>query len=511
MQSLMDDTVTINVRLGAEMIGEQSFPLETEISVGRSSDSSIVLDSRGVSRKHAIMVASKSGVSVRNLSPNGILLGAKPSGNHFEAPFGAEIGITPFTLVPRRADTDGPNQDRPALRRRVLRDLIEHIDLGSVDAKGEGLRPRVEAALERLLHRKGIPAGDERTSLVTDLANEALGLGPIEELLTDDSISEIMVIDHENVYVERNGRLEKTHTCFTSQDSVRTIIERIVTPLGRRIDEASPMVDARLPDGSRVNAIIPPLAIRGPTITIRKFASTPLSIEDLIRFKTLDRSVADFLFRAVTARHNIVISGGTGSGKTTLLNVIASAIPFEERIVTIEDAAELRLPQPHVVTLETRPPNAEGKGQVTIRDLVRNALRMRPDRIVVGECRSGEALDMLQAMNTGHDGSLTTTHANSPTEALSRLETLSLMAGLDLPSRAIREQIAAAVDLVVQQARMPDGSRRITSIAEVVGMGEDGGIATSEIFRLVAGGPGQEGESFLCATGWLPSFTRAES
>jgi pilus assembly protein CpaF len=316
-----------------------------------------------------------------------------------------------------------------------------------------------------------------------------------------------MVVDPKSIYVEQNGKLLLTEARFTDDERVRAVIERIVTPLGRRIDESSPIVDARLKDGSRVNAVIRPLALRGSCITIRKFGQKPFTLEDLMRFGTLNEQIARFLTRSVVAKKNIVISGGTGSGKTTLLNVLSGAIPEGERIVTIEDAAELQLTQPHVVGMETRPANMEGKGEYTIRDLVKNALRMRPDRIVVGECRGGEALDMLQAMNTGHDGSLTTTHANSPGEALARIETLALMGGLELPARAIREQIAASIHLVVQQSRMSDGTRRITSVSEVVGM-EDDRIVRRPIFEFVRTGTEKGGRvrGEFRATGYLPTF-----
>ena len=324
------------------------------------------------------------------------------------------------------------------------------IDVTKTD--DQELRPRVVTALRRLVpdHAAELPAGASPDDLVGELVDEALGLGPLEPLLEDPSISEIMVIDPLTIYVERDGRLELCEACFTDDERVRCVIERIVTPLGRRIDESQPLVDARLKDGSRVNAVIRPLALRGTCITIRKFPKRRLLLEDLIAKGSLNQKMARFLTRSVAAKKNILISGGTGSGKTTLLNLLSGAIPDEERIVTIEDAAELQLHEPHVVSLETKTANMEGKGAFTIRDLVRNALRMRPDRIVVGECRGGEALDMLQAMNTGHDGSLTTVHANAPSEALSRLETLSLMAGLDLPARAIREQIARSIHLIVQ-------------------------------------------------------------
>jgi pilus assembly protein CpaF len=309
------------------------------------------------------------------------------------------------------------------------------------------------------------------------------------------------------VYVERKGKLTLTEHKFLTEDQLRAIIERIVTPLGRRIDEKSPMVDARLEDGSRVNAIIPPLAIDGPSLTIRKFSKKPLGVPDLVRFGSFTTQMAQFFQAAVLARQNIVISGGTGSGKTTLLNVLSSFVPDDERIVTIEDSAELQLPQEHVVRLESRPPNIEGEGAVTIRDLVRNALRMRPDRIVVGECRAGEALDMLQAMNTGHDGSLTTVHANTPRDALSRLETLCLMAGLDLPARAIREQIASAINLVFQQSRLSDGSRRVTHVAEITGReGEVFTIADIFLFKQTGITPEGKVQGQFVPTGVIPKF-----
>lgn len=346
-----------------------------------------------------------------------------------------------------------------------------------------------------------------REGIVSDVVDEILGYGPIQPLLDDPTVSEVMVNGYRHVYVERSGKIMLTDKVFRDDGHILRIIERIVAPLGRRIDESSPMVDARLPDGSRVNAIIPPLAVKGPTLTIRKFAKDPLTVDDLVRFGTLTQSMADFLRACVTGRMNIIVSGGTGSGKTTTLNVLSSFIPDDERILTIEDAAELQLQQEHVVSLESRPPNIEGKGEVNIRMLVRNALRMRPDRIIIGEVRGGEALDMLQAMNTGHDGSLSTAHTNSPRDTISRLETMVLMAGMDLPAKAIGEQIAAAIDLIVQQSRLRDGSRRITHITEVQGMESDV-IVLQDVFRFVQQGVDPQGKVIgeLKATGLRPKL-----
>ena len=347
----------------------------------------------------------------------------------------------------------------------------------------------------------------QQQRIISEMIDEVLGLGPIEPLLKDDSISEIMINGPHHIYVETKGKLVQTHVQFRDDVQLMNIIERIVAPIGRRIDEASPLVDARLPDGSRVNIIIPPLSLTGPVVTIRKFFRDALTIKDLIQFGTLSPQMAEFLEACVKGRLNILISGGTGSGKTTTLNVLSSFIPETERIITIEDSAELQLKQRHLITLETRPSNIEGQGQVSMRDLVKNALRMRPDRIVVGEVRSGEALDMLQAMNTGHDGSITTAHSNGPRDALSRLETMVLMAGYDLPIRAIREQIASAVDIIIHQTRMKDGSRRITHIAEVQGM--EGDIITmQDIFRFVQDGIGEDGKirGHYESSGILPNF-----
>ena len=347
--------------------------------------------------------------------------------------------------------------------RRQLEEAVTHISSAAMDAEPV-LVPRFE-----------------RTRIISEIIDEVMGLGPIEPLLKDDTVTEVMVNRYNQVYVERNGLLVLTDVHFRDDIHVMHIIEKIVSPLGRRIDESSPMVDARLPDGSRVNAIIPPLALTGPALTIRKFSRDPFKINDLIDMETLTQEMADLLKACVEGKLNIVISGGTGSGKTTTLNVLSSFIPSDERIVTIEDAAELQLRQEHIVTLEARPANIEGRGAVTIRDLVRNSLRMRPDRIVVGEVRSGEALDMLQAMNTGHEGSMTTGHANSPRDMVSRMETMVLMAGMELPVRAIREQISSAIDLVIQQSRLRDGSRKITHLTEIQGM-EGDVITMQDIF-----------------------------
>ncbi|MDD2401482.1 MAG: CpaF family protein [Clostridia bacterium] len=366
------------------------------------------------------------------------------------------------------------------LKINVHKEVIEILDMEFKDKKqeellkGEELSERVEELVNIIVDKDAanLPR-TERQKITLEVLDEVVGFGPIESLIKDPDISEIMVNGANQVFVERKGKLEKTAVTFRDDQHVLHIIDKIVSPLGRRIDESMPMVDARLPDGSRVNAIIPPLSLIGPVITIRKFSKDPLTISDLIRFGTLSPKMAAFLEACVKARLNIIISGGTGSGKTSTLNVLSSFIPHSERIVTIEDAAELQLCQEHVITLESRAPNIEGKGAITIRDLVRNALRMRPERIIVGEVRSGEALDMLQAMNTGHDGSLTTGHANSPRDILSRLETMVLMAGMDLPIRAIREQMTAAFDLIVQQSRLRDGSRKITYLTEVVGMEQE--------------------------------------
>lgn len=399
------------------------------------------------------------------------------------------------------------------LRRRIHKELLQNLDLAKIDptrADDPSLRPRVLTALKRIMRDLDaeLPESVARDEFIGELAEEALGLGPLEPLLADPTITEIMVVDPLTIYVERHGRLELTSAMFTDDERVRAVVERIVAPLGRRIDESQPLVDARLRDGSRVNAIIRPLALRGTCITIRKFPKRRLVVDDLVRLGSLTPRMAHFLELCVAAKKNVLISGGTGSGKTTLLNILSSAIPSDERIVTIEDAAELQLHQPHVVSLETKAANMEGKGAFSIRELVKNALRMRPDRIIVGECRGGEALDMLQAMNTGHDGSLTTIHSNSPEESLGRLETLALMAGLDLPSRAIREQIARCIHVIVQQTRLSDGSRKITHISEIDELDASGRFEVRTIFEYERTGVKEDGTVLgdFQATGYLPSF-----
>ncbi len=409
-----------------------------------------------------------------------------------------------------RSERGGRTDPFKELKSRIHTEIIQEVDPQLLDTRDNTdiVRQTVEnIIIEKLAQEEKPLSRSEREMILSDLMDEVLGYGPITRLLNDPTVTEVMVNGPEQVYCERNGKLTLTDIMFYDDNHVLRIIEKIVSPIGRRIDESTPMVDARLPDGSRVNCIIPPLSLVGPTITIRKFSRDPFTVDDLISFGTMTREMADFLKACVEARLNIVVSGGTGSGKTTTLNVLSSFIPNDERIVTVEDAAELQLRQEHVVTLESRPPNIEGKGAITIRDLVKNCLRMRPDRIVVGECRSGEALDMLQAMNTGHDGSLTTGHANSPRDILSRLETMVLMAGMDLPVRAIREQIASAIHLIVQQSRMRDGSRKITHLTEVAGM-EGDKITLQDIFTFRQTGVDESGHVMgeHLPTGILPKF-----
>ncbi len=433
--------------------------------------------------------------------------------------FTDRIAAARAATEPRPRDMRRPT-DRPPkaphpfaeLRRIVHRSLLDNLGPQLYDAKLTlaELEVRVRQTLQEELNANDIPLTQaDRVRLAQEIADDILGYGPIEPFLRDDDITEIMVNGAESVYVERGGKLYEVDARFTDEDHLRRTIDKIVGKVGRRIDEASPMVDARLADGSRVNAIIPPLAVDGCLLTIRKFSSDPLSVSDLISFATLTPAVAGFLRACVTARLNVIVSGGTGAGKTTTLNVLSHFIPDDERIITIEDAAELRLRQQHVLRLESRPPNIEGKGEVKIRDLVRNALRMRPDRIVIGEVRDAAALDMLQAMNTGHDGSISTVHSNSPRDMLSRLETMVLLAGVELPVKAIREQMAAALDVIVHQARFKDGTRRITHVTEVVGL-EGDVISLQDLFvHDYDAAYDDEGRPLgaLVATGLRPHFS----
>ncbi|OIQ98713.1 putative conjugal transfer proteinc [mine drainage metagenome] len=509
-----------------------------ECVVGKSAQNEISLDSWRVAKEHARIFRTPSGVLVEEMGAFG---GVSVNGQRIDAQYGPlqasdVIGIGPFKLrvtalaaaIPEAqalspgtlSDTGSSrppgvggeavvpvlspqmppaagavqNQDLPRRevefewRKRIHSKLLETMDLRRRDIStmsDEHLRSETESLIRQILQEQKaeIPAALEHDLLCKQVLDEAIGLGPLEELLEDESVSEIMVNRCDEIYIERKGVLLKHPLTFTSDRAVMGVIERIVAPLGRRIDESSPMVDARLRDGSRVNAIIPPLALKGPALTIRKFARHKLGAEDLVRIGSISRSMAEFLRVCVESRKNIIVSGGTGSGKTTLLNILSNFIPPSERVITVEDAAELKLHHEHLISLESRPANVEGKGAIHIRDLVKNTLRMRPDRIVVGECRGAEALDMLQAMNTGHEGSLTTLHANSPRDGLARLETMVLMAGMDLPLVAIREQVAAAVDLIVQQTRFSCGARIVTSITEITGM-ESGKIQMQELFKF---------------------------
>jgi len=471
--------------------------------IGKSAVSDIVVEDSFVSGRHAEVfwdVARKT-VRVRDLgSRNGTYIdGLKIKEESFVAGQALKVGNALFSLKLAGAEATSPSAPHPAKKagskepsadEQLIMDeqarktdaykrSIEPVFLDRlnrtkvVGEEPEALRRRVESHIENLLAEYPVPEGLIRSDIKKSMLADILGFGPLEKFLEDETITEIMVNSESKIYVEKGGRLYATSQKFRNRDHLLNIIDRVVAPLGRRIDESSPMVDARLPDGSRVNAVVPPLAIDGPSMTIRKFSKKSFTIEDLIKWGSISESAADFLRLCVENRLNILISGGTGTGKTTLLNILSSFIPDGERVITIEDSAELRLPQPHVVRLESRPANVEGKGRIGIRELVINALRMRPDRIVVGECRGGEALDMIQAMSTGHDGSLTTAHANSPRDAVRRLEIMCLMAGMDLPLRAIREQIASAIHLVVQISRFRDGTRKVTAITEITGMEKD--------------------------------------
>ncbi|WP_102264053.1 CpaF family protein [Mesobacillus jeotgali] len=420
-----------------------------------------------------------------------------------------KLDIRSVFREPNKKEVVSPEVKRKQDKHQELKNLIhKKIIQEYKDAPVEDIIPQLDAmAIEIMKEDEQFRGSIDRKRVVDELRNDLTGFGPINPLLIDEDVSEVMVNGPAQVYCERKGKIELTSIMFRDEEHVMSIIEKIVAPLGRRIDESSPMVDARLPDGSRVNAIIPPLALNGPTVTIRKFSKDPFQIEDLVNFGTLSNEMAIFLEACVKARLNIFVSGGTGSGKTTTLNVLSNFIPHDERIITIEDAAELQLGQDHVVSLESRPPNIEGKGSITIRDLVRNSLRMRPDRVVIGEVRGAEALDMLQAMNTGHDGSLATGHSNSARDMIARLETMVLLAGVELPVKAIREQIAGALDVIIQQSRLKDGSRKITSITEVQGM-EGDVIVLQDIFTYKQQGVNEDGKIIgrLIPTGVRPKF-----
>ena len=508
--------------------------------IGRSPNCRVRLDFPDVSDRHAILTVRDNRAILEDLhSANGTFV----NGEQVDRPVildggmviqigesmlrvsddaeesaasAAEVPRTSFE-EPQESAAVAPDplrEIRRDVQEQIQSELLKRMDMKRLTMQGvdrEGLeqtaREKIQQIISEVMANGRLPEGIDAVRLEEDVFNEALRLGPLEELLDDDSVTEIMVNGPDKVYVERHGKLELSDCQFTDDASVLAVIERIVAPLGRRIDESQPYVDARLPDGSRVNAIIAPLALSGPTITIRKFAKKALTPEDFVRFGTWTHNAAEFMKLCVLLRKNIIVAGGTGSGKTTLLNLLSGYIPHTERIITVEDAAELRLQQPHVVRLEARPPNIEGKGAVPIRDLVKNCLRMRPDRIIVGECRGGEALDMLQAMNTGHDGSLTTVHANSPRDVISRLETMVLMSGMELPSRAIREQIASAVDIIIHESRMSDGSRKVVAISEVTGL-EGNQIVMQDIFSFRQSGVGERGKILgeFKPTGAVPTF-----
>ena len=512
-------------------------------TVGSDEDCAINLPHPDVEGRHAILTVRPEACWVEDLeSASGTTVAGSPVHGRTDVLPAQEICIGPYALVvsgpdmppeaarPKAAPAarkrreekqptrqvraaDSPElEQRRAIKQQIHRELVERLDIKRLSASHvdkEELSQRALSTIKNIVVdvSSKLPVGIDPEGLVKEIYDEALRLGPLEDFLADPEITEIMVNGHSQVYVEKAGKLELTDQTFMDDTSVLAIIERIVSPIGRRIDESQPYVDARLPDGSRVNAIIHPLSLIGPCLTIRKFSKEPFKDEDLIQFGSMTREIAEVARICILLRKNIVVSGGTGSGKTTLLNVLSNYLPHTDRIVTIEDAAELRLEQKHVVRLEARPPNIEGRGAVTIRDLVRNALRMRPDRIVVGECRGGEALDMLQAMNTGHDGSLTTVHANSPRDVISRLETMVLMSGMDLPVRAIREQIASAIQLIVHISRFSDGTRKVTKVTEIVGQ-EGEQVTMQDIFEYVQTSVDEDGrvEGHYFPTGAVPTF-----
>ena len=546
----------MNAVMRMEIRRPDKAPLTREVApgiyrIGADDDNSIVLPGHNIGSRHAVLSIGSNGCWIEDLGGDvGTYVGEHRVSGRCSLKIGQEVKIGPYVLViqaepvptpalpdksppaqppagpavkkPKPADhLDAPPTNETAntkveqkrhIKRQIHDELVKRLNLKRLTVAGigeEDLHERAQSTIEDIIRDVGerLPSGIIPSVLAKEVYDEAVGLGPLEVLLEDPDITEIMVNGHSKVYVEKKGRVTLTKLTFLDDASVLAVIERIVSPIGRRIDESQPYVDARLKDGSRVNAIIHPLSLVGPCLTIRKFSKAPYTDKDLIGFGSMTPTMAEFLNACVKARKNIVISGGTGSGKTTLLNVCSSYLPSVDRIITIEDAAELRLGQTHVVSLEARPPNIEGRGAVTIRDLVRNSLRMRPDRIVVGECRGGEALDMLQAMNTGHDGSLTTVHANSPRDVISRLETMVLMSGMDLPVRAIREQIASALDLIVHISRLSDGTRRIVNISEIVGLETDR-ITMQEIFTFVQTGLGEGGTVLgrLEPTGSVPTF-----
>ncbi len=530
---------------------EQRFKLPCGIyTLGQDKQNKIVLQDPSISWKHAVLSVSEQELAVEDLNSNtGTYIEGERIRDRKVFRPGQQLQVGTYSLrvlalsekkksvpppppapkpEPVKPATTKPVASRPNLpaaktlspearirrniKQQVHQELLDRLDLRRMTAENieeSGLQARARELVDQIINdvRERLPKGIDPQKLADEIYNEAVKLGPLEEYLEDDSITEIMVNGFDQIYLERGGKLVRGTTTFVDDNSVQAIIERIVAPLGRRIDESRPYVDARLPDGSRVNAIIHPLSLIGPCVTIRKFSKKPFTVDKLIEIGAITRGMALFSEICVKLRKNIIISGGTGSGKTTFLNVISSFLPDSERILTVEDAAELQLPQEHVVRLEARPANIEGTGAITIRDLVRNALRMRPDRIVVGECRGGEALDMLQAMNTGHEGSLTTVHANSPRDAMSRLETMVLMAGMDLPIRAIREQIGSAIHIVIQLARFQDGSRRVSKMTEVCGM-EGDRIVLQDLFEFKQTGIDEKGKVLgsLVPSGNVPTF-----
>lgn len=507
-----------------------------EYILGKGDNCDIILSDGHVSREHASLTVSTDKVVLADkTSTNGTWFNGKKIKKPIVLNNGDEIFMGKLVLIVQQlnAPTIKPSPKKPftqsappittiskreseeviSLKRKIHGLILEYLDLRKranlQDMSEEELREETIKATHEVINQNitEIPAEITKQRLIQEVVAEAVGLGALEPFLDDETVTEIMINGCEQLFVERDGIIHLTDRQFSSNQALRGVIDRIVAPLGRRIDEGSPMVDARLPDGSRVNAIIPPLALNGPTMTIRKFSRKSLSIDDLVGYGSLDYNMASFLKTCVEYRRNIVISGGTGSGKTTTLNILSNFIDNNQRIITIEDAAELNLNQSHVVSLESRPANTEGKGLVSIRELVVNALRMRPDRIIVGECRSGETLDMLQAMNTGHTGSMTTGHANTPRDFLSRLEVMVLMAGIDLPSKAIREQIASAIDIIIQQNRLADGTRRITQIVEVTGM-EGDTILLQPLFEYKKIGftPDGKVKGYFTGNGYAPQF-----